>query len=167
MFNREAKSRRGDDVNLSFVYCPFWRGGKRGTSMLPAKFRSLFPLILVAVPCFALDQLTKWLVEQNIRRGGWYILIDGVFNLRHDRNSGAAFGIMPGQNVLLIIITIVAIGFIFFYYRQFQTNLWMRIALGFLLGGALGKFRRSSSSRRGCGFSTDRDSKSGALVADV
>ena len=108
--------------------------------MLPPKFRSPLPLILVAVPCFVLDQLTKWLVAHNIRRGSWHVLIDGIFNLRHDRNSGAAFGIMPGQNVLLIIITIVAIGFIFFYYRQFQTNLWMRIALGFLLGGALGNF---------------------------
>ena len=108
--------------------------------MLPSKFRSLFPLVLVAVPSFALDQLTKWIVEQNIRRGSWYVIIDGIFNLRHDRNSGAAFGIMPGQNALLIVITIVAIGFIFFYYRQFQTNLWMRIALGFLLGGALGNF---------------------------
>lgn len=108
--------------------------------MLSPKFRSLYPLMLVAVPSFALDQLTKWIVEQNIRRGSWYVIIDGIFNLRHDRNSGAAFGIMPGQNALLIVITIVAIGFIFFYYRQFQTNLWMRIALGFLLGGALGNF---------------------------
>ena len=108
--------------------------------MLPPKFRLLLPLILVAVPSFALDQLTKWLVEQNIRRGSWYVLIHGIFNLRHDRNSGAAFGIMPGQNVLLIIVTIAAIGFIFFYYRQFQNSQWMKIALGFLLGGALGNF---------------------------
>jgi signal peptidase II len=108
--------------------------------MLPPKFRPLLPLILVAVPSFALDQLTKWLVAQNIRRGSWYVLVDGIFNLRHDRNSGAAFGIMPGQNVLLIIVTIAAIGFIFFYYRQFKNNLWMKIALGFLLGGALGNF---------------------------
>ena len=108
--------------------------------MLPPKFRSLFPLILVAVPSFAIDQLTKWIVEQNIPRGTGNPIIEGIFYLRHDRNSGAAFGIMPGQNALLIVITIVAIGFIFFYYRQFQTNLWMRIALGFLLGGALGNF---------------------------
>ena len=108
--------------------------------MLSPKIRSFLPLILVAAPSFAIDQLTKWLVEQNIRRGSWRVIVDGVFNLRHDRNSGAAFGIMPGQNLLLIIVTIVAVGFIFFYYRQFQTNMWMKIALGFLLGGALGNF---------------------------
>ncbi|MDE0299713.1 MAG: signal peptidase II [Candidatus Poribacteria bacterium] len=101
---------------------------------------SLVPLVSVAVPSFAIDQLTKWLVERYIQQGSWYVIIDGILNLRHDRNSGAAFGIMPGQNLLLIGITVVAIGFIFFYYRQFQTNLWMRIALGFLLGGALGNF---------------------------
>lgn len=104
------------------------------------KFRPFLPLILVAAPSFAIDQLTKWLVEQHIRRGSWHVVVDGVVNLRHDRNSGAAFGIMPGQNALLIIVTIVAIGFIFFYYRQFQKNLWMKVALGFLLGGALGNF---------------------------
>ena len=108
--------------------------------MLSPKLRSFLPLVLVATPSFAIDQLTKWLVEQNIRRGSWHVLIDGIFNLRHDRNSGAAFGILPGQNVLLIAVTIIAVGFIFFYYRQFQTDLWMKIALGFLLGGALGNF---------------------------
>jgi len=104
------------------------------------KLKSLMPLFAIAIPSFVLDQLTKWLVQQNIRQGEWHVVVDGIFNLRHDRNSGAAFGLMPGQNAVLIIITIVAIGFIFFYYHHFPDNLWMKIALGFLLGGAFGNF---------------------------
>ena len=47
---------------------------------------------------------------------------------------------MRGQNLMLTIITIAAIGFIFVYYKQYLHSLWMRIALSVLLGGALGNF---------------------------
>jgi signal peptidase II len=86
------------------------------------------------------DQLTKWLIQQNIPLHGQHVIIKGIFNLRHDTNDGAAFGLMRGQNLLLIIISLLAIGFIFFYYKRFRESLWMKIALGFLLGGALGNF---------------------------
>lgn len=103
--------------------------------------RSIFPLVTVFLAVFVIDQLTKWLIQENIELGyGVIPIIDGIFNLRHDTNDGAAFGLMPGQNVLLIIISILAIGLIFVYYRHFRDSLWMRIALGFLLGGALGNF---------------------------
>lgn len=108
--------------------------------MMKHSLKPLVPLIAIAIPSFALDQLTKSLIQQNIRRGSWRVIIDGIFNLRHDRNSGAAFGFMQGQNTPLIIITIVAISFIFLYYRHFRNDLWMKIALGFILGGALGNF---------------------------
>jgi signal peptidase II len=106
-------------------------------------FKSFFPLVGVAFPMFIIDQLTKWLIQANIRPGHHediIPIIKGIFNIRHDTNNGAAFGLMPGQNVMLIIVTILAIALIFVYYRHFRDSLWMKIALGFLLGGALGNF---------------------------
>ncbi len=102
--------------------------------------RSIIPLFSVALPMLFVDQLTKWLIQQNIPLHGQHVIIKGIFNLRHDTNDGAAFGLMRGQNLLLIIISLLAIGFIFFYYKRFRESLWMKIALGFLLGGALGNF---------------------------
>lgn len=87
-----------------------------------------------------LDIITKWLVRENIDLGHGHAIIPGFFNLRHDRNTGAAFGILSDQRTLLILITVAAIIFIFWYSFRFQNSRWMQCALGFLLGGAIGNF---------------------------
>ncbi|MCG9126820.1 signal peptidase II [Candidatus Poribacteria bacterium] len=102
--------------------------------------KSVLPLFFVAVPIFVLDFLTKMLVQMYIPKGTGFSVIQGFFNLRHDRNSGAAFGILANQRTFLVLVTIVALIFIFFYYFRFRHSGWMRISLGFLLGGALGNF---------------------------
>lgn len=102
--------------------------------------RKILPLVMVAVPALLLDILTKWLVRMHIPEGTGYSIIRGFFNLRHDRNTGAAFGIFSDQRTLLIIITIAALIFIIFYSFRFQNSRWMQTSLGFLLGGAVGNF---------------------------
>ncbi|RKU25938.1 signal peptidase II [Candidatus Poribacteria bacterium] len=102
--------------------------------------KTILPLVFVAVPIFILDYVTKVLIQMYIPEGTGYPIIHGFFNLRHDRNSGAAFGILADQRTFLILVTILALIFIFFYYFRFKHSGWMRISLGFLLGGALGNF---------------------------
>jgi signal peptidase II len=104
--------------------------------------KSLSLLFGVAFPVLFVDQVTKWLIQNNIalRNPPVIVIIKDIFELSYTTNTGAAFGLMPGQNLPLIIVTIIAIGFIFIYFRQFQHSLWMTIALGFLLGGAVGNF---------------------------
>ncbi|MDE0088284.1 MAG: signal peptidase II [Candidatus Poribacteria bacterium] len=102
--------------------------------------KKILPLVIVAVPALLLDIITKWLVRMHIPQGSGYSIIRGFFNLRHDRNTGAAFGIFSDQRTLLIIITIVALIFIFIYSFRFQNSRWMQTSLGFLLGGAVGNF---------------------------
>ena len=98
-------------------------------------------LIYVAVPVLILDWSTKWLVQKYITQVTETIpIIPGFFNLRHDRNAGAAFGVLAGHRFLLILITIVALIFIFTYYLRFRESRWMQVSLGFLLGGAVGNF---------------------------
>ena len=104
-------------------------------------WQNVMLLIYVAVPVLMLDWGTKWLVQKHITRVTEVIpVISGFFYLRHDRNSGAAFGVLAGHRVLLILITIVALVFIFTYYLRFRESRWMQVALGFLLGGAIGNF---------------------------
>ena len=98
-------------------------------------------LIYVALPVLILDWGTKWLVQKYITQVTETIpIIPGFFNLRHDRNTGAAFGVLAGHRFLLILITIVALIFIFTYYLRFRESRWMQVSLGFLLGGAVGNF---------------------------
>ena len=106
-----------------------------------SKEQNIIPLICVAIPVLILDWGTKWLVQNYITQGTEVIpIIPGFFNLRHDRNTGAAFGVLAGHRVLLILITIVALVFIFSYYLRFRESRWMQVSLGFLLGGAIGNF---------------------------
>lgn len=103
-------------------------------------FKNVLPLILVAIPSLVLDIITKRLVQTHIPKGTGITIIEGFFNLRHDRNTGAAFGILSDQRTLLVIITIAALIFILVYSFRFNHSRWMQVSLGFLLGGAVGNF---------------------------
>ena len=103
-------------------------------------FKNIFPLIIVAIPSLVLDIVTKRLVQIHIPKGTGITIIEGFFNLRHDRNTGAAFGILADQRTLLVIITIAALIFILVYSFRFSHSRWMQVSLGFLLGGAVGNF---------------------------
>ena len=113
------------------------------TTQAPKKntLYNIIPLICVAFPVLILDWGTKRLVQAHITRGAEIIpIIPGFFNLRHDRNTGAAFGILAGHRFFLILITVIALIFIFTYYLRFRESRWMQVSLGFLLGGAVGNF---------------------------
>lgn len=86
----------------------------------------------------ALDQFTKFLVQSRMNFGSSIVVIKGLLDISYVTNDGAAFGLFRGWNPIFIMVTFIAIVFIFVYYRQFKDDLWMRIALGFLLGGAVG-----------------------------
>ena len=106
-----------------------------------SNWQTAIPLISVAIPMLILDWSTKWLVQTHITQITEVIpIIPGFFNLRHDRNTGAAFGVLAGHRILLILITIAALAFIFAYYLRFRQSRWMQVSLGFLLGGAIGNF---------------------------
>ena len=83
-------------------------------------FRPIIPLFGISILIICLDQLTKTIIKQRIDYYDQIVVIEGFFNLRHDRNSGAAFSLMQGQRTLLIAATILAMLFIAYYYFQFR-----------------------------------------------
>ncbi len=109
------------------------------------------PMIIVTLLVLAIDQITKTIVRKSVASSGTIEIIRGFFEISYSENTGAVFGIFRGQNNIFVLVGIVAIVFIFFYYNQFKHSLWMKIALGFILGGALGNL----SDRIIFGFVTD------------
>ena len=106
-----------------------------------SNWETAIPVVSLAGLMLTLDWISKWLVQMHITQITEVIpIIPGFFNLRHDRNTGAAFGVLAGHRILLILITLAALGFIFAYYLRFKESRWMQISLGFLLGGAIGNF---------------------------
>lgn len=87
------------------------------------KFLLIIPVLVLV------DQIIKYLVKDKI-----YIIFNSPLIL-YTKNTGAAFGILPGNNLLLIFVSLIIIGILgYFYYK----NLKLRLGLSFLFAGAVG-----------------------------
>lgn len=100
--------------------------------------KSMLPMVIIALTVLLLDQATKALVRRFVAHIGMIEVIKGFFEISYVENTGATFGMFSGQNRIFIVVSFIAIIFMFIYYRQFKDSLWMRVSLGFLLGGAMG-----------------------------
>jgi len=92
----------------------------------------------IPVVVVILDQLTKaWLVS-NVARGEIRDVVGELVRLVYHQNSGALFGLFRDQAILFGLLSIVVIGLIVGYHARSGRSRYMSIALGFLLGGAIG-----------------------------
>ncbi len=97
----------------------------------------------IAAFVFVLDYVTKKIIARNIDLNTEQINVIGDFFLiAHIRNRGAAFGILEGQRWFFVLITIVVVSVIAWYLHRSYRNgrVLMLVALGMILGGALGNF---------------------------
>ena len=88
------------------------------------------------------DQWTKALVRANLPFGGiwspWEWLSPYARIVNWD-NTGAAFGLFQGGNLVLSILAVLISIAIIYYYPKLSEQDWVfRVALCFQLGGALG-----------------------------
>ena len=84
------------------------------------------------------DQITKLLISSYFLLGESKVLINNVVSLTLIQNTGAGFGILKGFNIFLIIISLLIIGAIFYCYKKIPERKYMYVAVGLLLGGAVG-----------------------------
>ncbi|MBI4199276.1 MAG: signal peptidase II [Chloroflexi bacterium] len=92
----------------------------------------------VLIATFAIDQVTKRLVRDNLPPDG-SIPAEGLFRITHTTNTGMAFGLFPGQNTLLVFASLIGIGILLVFFRnQPISPVWLRASLGLQLGGAAG-----------------------------
>lgn len=87
----------------------------------------------------ALDQITKIAVRARFEPSETLPIIENVFHLTYVRNTGAAFGLMPGQQSLFVLATtLVLAGIAVFWWRARPRGLVLAVSLGSIVGGALG-----------------------------
>lgn len=98
----------------------------------------MLPLI-VAILITVSDQVTKEWVRGRFYLGESHAVIDGFFNLTYVRNTGAAWGMLGGQNNWLTLLSIVMLFVMVICRRTFLSNTWdHRLALGLMIGGICG-----------------------------
>ncbi|WP_112180776.1 MULTISPECIES: signal peptidase II [Paraliobacillus] len=96
---------------------------------------------LLAFVIIIIDQLTKFWVVANMELRESITVIENIFYITSHRNTGAAWGILAGKMTFFYIITAVVIVLICYYIQKFaKDSLLTGLALGLILGGAVGNF---------------------------
>jgi signal peptidase II len=96
-------------------------------------------LIAVAVAVVIIDQLTKALINGYMQVGESLPVIPGILHVTHVQNAGAAFGMMQNRRPLFLVAAFVIITVIAVFYRRIkEEGVLPVIAVGLLLGGAIG-----------------------------
>ncbi|MEE9162693.1 MAG: signal peptidase II [Candidatus Neomarinimicrobiota bacterium] len=92
------------------------------------------------MPVVALDQLTKYLVRQNLELNASVAVLGEFFRLTYVENTGIVFGIQVGSALpLFTLFSLVATLLIMaYFYSERTSRLAVRISLAVLLGGAVG-----------------------------
>lgn len=98
--------------------------------------------IIIIVLLVAADQLTKFLLWPALAAypNGSMPLIKGVLHFTKSENTGAAFGIFQGMQVLFIVMTIIVLAvavYIMFRYRNKHSR-FIKVLIAVLFSGALG-----------------------------
>jgi signal peptidase II len=109
-------------------------------------------ILLISLPLYALDRVTKYFVLHSIDPDRPIIVVPNFFHLVKITNTGAAFGSFRNNNTLFILISCAAALFALILLlarpKQTQTtetrsvwwipNKWRDISLALLLAGVLG-----------------------------
>lgn len=100
------------------------------------------PLVLGVGAIVLLDQLTKTLVRTNLAYGAsWspWDWLEPFIRVVHTQNSGAAFSMLQGNNLLFMAMaTTAAVVMVYYYPRIPAQEAFLRAPLILLLGGTLG-----------------------------
>ena len=95
--------------------------------------------LIVTILVTVADQWTKLLVRADFYLGESRPVVEDFFSLTYVRNTGAAWGILGGQNTWLTILSVVMLLLMVVFRRSFLSDTWEhRLALGLMLGGIIG-----------------------------
>jgi signal peptidase II len=104
---------------------------------VPARPRRLALFAAVAVAALVLDIVSKVIVAANLGDHPPVKLLGGAIYLVETRNSGAAFSVGTGATVVLTVVALAVAAVIVRTARRMHSIGWA-VALGLILGGALG-----------------------------
>ncbi len=94
---------------------------------------------MLALAVVVLDQLSKHWALHHLPPGRGQPFLPGLLNLELVRNTGAAFSLFTGLPRLLGLVSVlVSVAVLVWILRRPLRGPWESLALGFLLGGALG-----------------------------
>ena len=99
-------------------------------------------LYIVALIAVVVDQYTKLLVRHSMFVGETIIVhpaFRNIFDLTYTTNTGVAFGMFKEIGPVVSVIATLVVAVIIYYNNQLsERDIWLRVALGMQMGGAIG-----------------------------
>lgn len=96
-------------------------------------------IICISILFLLIDQISKILVIKFFDINNGIELIKNFFYLTYTHNTGAAFSILTGQRLLLILVAVIILILIFNYIRKNKVEGKVeKIAFSLIIGGSLG-----------------------------
>lgn len=99
--------------------------------------RELILFVAIATLVLALDIISKAVVVATLGQHAPVRVLFGAIYLDETRNSGAAFSLGTGATIVLTVIAVAVVAIILRTARRMRSVGWA-VALGLVLGGALG-----------------------------
>lgn len=85
------------------------------------------------------DQFAKYMVTSSMYHGESLAVFPPVFYITYVLNPGAAFGMLANQTSFFIVVSLLVIIGVLVGYRYLpRERVWTHIALGLVVGGAMG-----------------------------
>ncbi|MDD5617579.1 MAG: signal peptidase II [Candidatus Omnitrophica bacterium] len=105
-------------------------------------------IVIIAILVVLVDQLSKFFFLNNISLNQSIPVIKNLFHFTLVYNTGIAFGILKGSSNLILIVTVAGLALIGYSLKKDflgdkhslakKELLIRKIAIGFILGGAIG-----------------------------
>ena len=92
----------------------------------------------IAIVVVVLDQLSKGWIVANLDPGEGMVVLGEWLRLVHGQNSGILFGMLPQSAPIFAVVSIGVTALIVVYHAKAGHGIVTTIALGLLLGGAIG-----------------------------
>lgn len=110
--------------------------------MILERLKKMIWGFLIIIGCIGLDQITKAIARSSLKPKGSITIIKNFFKFTYVENKGGAWGAFSGKLWLFIIITVIALGIMFYLLKDFnlQNNKMYSIGLCLIIAGAIGNF---------------------------
>jgi len=108
------------------------------------KCTSFRTALIWAMAVVFFDQLTKWWIVKNFMLHESRPVIRGFFDLTFVTNTGAAFGMLAGEQslgrqVFFVTVALIALGVLYYALKNYQERGMLYVTgIGLVAGGALG-----------------------------
>ena len=101
------------------------------------KHRFYFWFIALAI--LFLDQAVKYLVQSILFPLKSVTIIKGFLSISYVRNFGAAFGMFPGQRIMLLIVSIVVCAVVLYFHSKMRhDDGLLHSSMALIFGGSMG-----------------------------